>query len=316
IQSMQKPESFESLQQVQQPDTPTDMADSSREKGKEQKMRGEKRTIVDGEERGEVDKKGENQNNGEQKRKRVDGDEATDDPLIFDTQKVDNENVIEIDQPNDDPDNSRWDTLRWKARPAFERIASLLRSDGDCADLRNLSMVSTYFRPEVINFMKRANNRPDIRRVYLEKDNYGKLAVVIYFFPSNSVFHDLSDLDWIRFERSWGWGSSPRLYVALSGPDNPIIEKVVDLLSGRVMKVKIDDYGVFSSSDLSLSAELLQNSTIDFLIIVRKIIDNSTVCSIFDLISRSKELDLHLLQEQKFMDKAGFIKQLASMDLT
>ncbi|GMR57237.1 hypothetical protein PMAYCL1PPCAC_27432, partial [Pristionchus mayeri] len=115
--------------------------DCSREKGKEQKMRGQKRKREDGEEKGEEEEKKGGDQLIEQKRKRVDGEEDTGHPILMDTQKVENEDLVEIDQPVHTPEIPRWDTLRWKARPAFKRICNFLRRKGAWTDLHNLSLV-------------------------------------------------------------------------------------------------------------------------------------------------------------------------------
>ncbi|GMR57279.1 hypothetical protein PMAYCL1PPCAC_27474, partial [Pristionchus mayeri] len=97
-------------------------------------------------------------------------------------------------------ENPSWDALPW---PSLKRILSDLRTDGDCIDLSNLLKVSKRFRQNTIEFMRRAENRPSLDKVYLSRSYEGRLVVQIDFFPSNLRFHDFSGLDWKRFERPY-----------------------------------------------------------------------------------------------------------------
>ncbi|GMR57255.1 hypothetical protein PMAYCL1PPCAC_27450, partial [Pristionchus mayeri] len=109
--------------------------------------------------------------------------------------------------------------------PPLTRIFSNLYTDGECFDLANLSKLSTHVRGGVIEFMKRADNRPGIDSVKLEKDYEGGLRIRIIFFPSNIIFHNLSNLESTRFKR-YGSSLNPKLLVNLTGPEDVIAEQV------------------------------------------------------------------------------------------
>ncbi|GMR43595.1 hypothetical protein PMAYCL1PPCAC_13790, partial [Pristionchus mayeri] len=97
-------------------------------------------------------------------------------------------------------DMSMCEILPQKARPAFNRICSFLRSNVECTDLANFMMASPYFRAEVMEFMGREKNRPGFECAYLKNSESG-LKVKLYLWPTNIPFYNFTNLDWGRFER-------------------------------------------------------------------------------------------------------------------
>ncbi|GMR38144.1 hypothetical protein PMAYCL1PPCAC_08339, partial [Pristionchus mayeri] len=147
-----------------------------------------------------------------------------------------------------------WESLPW---PALDRISFHLRTNEDCSDLTNISIVSTHFRTGVTKFMNRLENRPTIENISILKDDNGLVARV-YLFPSNLPFHGLTTLDSRRFHRS-GNSDQPRIEVEVNGPEDPILEQVSGILSTSIKKVEITAWN-FSSTDFSLCTQLLHTS--------------------------------------------------------
>ncbi|GMR56792.1 hypothetical protein PMAYCL1PPCAC_26987, partial [Pristionchus mayeri] len=122
-----------------------------------------------------------------------------------------------------------------------------------------VSQDSNHFNGEVKKFMQRKNKRPHLKCVFLTKNTAG-LELEISLFPSKIAFYDLANLE--RFKKSME-DDEPTLEVSLTGAEDPIIEQLAEFLSTSINFVHIYDYGSsFSSSDLSLFAELLASSTI------------------------------------------------------
>ncbi|GMR57740.1 hypothetical protein PMAYCL1PPCAC_27935, partial [Pristionchus mayeri] len=132
--------------------------------------------------------------------------------------KEHSESVHEIPE-----DAAEWESLFWKARPAFERICYHLRTNEDCCDLSNFSMVSKPFRNEVMEFMKKKGNQPGLKYVSFDVAE-GRLWVSIHLFPPNLPFHDLNSVTFGRFNRSMN-GNNPNLKVQLHGSEDQIIEQ-------------------------------------------------------------------------------------------
>ncbi|GMR56969.1 hypothetical protein PMAYCL1PPCAC_27164, partial [Pristionchus mayeri] len=133
------------------------------------------------------------------------------------SQKAHNERVDEI--PDDDDE---WETLPWKAKPALDRICFHLRTNEECTDLANFSMVSKPFRKGAMEFMKKKGNQPGLKYISFDADK-DRLLMSIHLFPSNLQFHDLAGLDFGRFTRSMN-RNSPVLNVHLDGSEDPVIE--------------------------------------------------------------------------------------------
>ncbi|GMR56794.1 hypothetical protein PMAYCL1PPCAC_26989, partial [Pristionchus mayeri] len=110
---------------------------------------------------------------------------------------------------------SRWETLPWKARPALDRICFHLRTNEECTDLANFSVVCKSFRNVVKEFMMRKTNRCGLKLVNIMKTE-ASMEVEIFIFPSNIAFLDLATLDGMRIERSINSGF-PTLRVKLTG---------------------------------------------------------------------------------------------------
>ncbi|GMR56994.1 hypothetical protein PMAYCL1PPCAC_27189, partial [Pristionchus mayeri] len=225
------------------------------------------------------------------------------------SQKAKNKSVNEIVRSNEEIINARWDSLPWKAKAAFERICSHLRKR-NCRDLSNLSKVSRTFRAGVMICTGRVR-RPDVYQVFLDKDQNG-ISVRIHFTNCNRLFDGLPILDLERFQRST---DTNKLCVIVNGPEDPIIEQVIPLLSVRINEVWIGNYRIpFSAQDLSLIAKLLNSSTIGTLPIGFLELNDATAPSVISIGSRAMyELDIVLPWGAELTDPYAFITQLASI---
>ncbi|GMR48444.1 hypothetical protein PMAYCL1PPCAC_18639, partial [Pristionchus mayeri] len=166
-------------------------------------------------------------------------------------QKTNNESSFDVDLL----ENPSWESLPLNP---LERIFPNLLTDGNCIDLAHLSEVSTNFRSHTKEFMMRRNNRPVLKKVYLERADRGGILVLIVMFPSNTFFHDHSGLDWSRFQRVMRF--APTLRVSVMGAQDPILDQVVRLLAGSIKSVEIDIGADFSPHELSLAAQLFRGS--------------------------------------------------------
>ncbi|GMR56964.1 hypothetical protein PMAYCL1PPCAC_27159, partial [Pristionchus mayeri] len=169
-------------------------------------------------------------------------------------QKEDNERVDEI--PDDDDEYTKWETLPWKAKPALDRICFHLRTNEECTDLANFSMVSKTFRQGVMEFMKKKGNQPGLKYISFDVDK-DRLLISIHLFHSNLQFHDLTGLDFGRFTRSM-IRNSPVLKVHLDGSEDPVIEQITVLMSSCIKSVFLGGY--ISSTELELCAKVLNMS--------------------------------------------------------
>ncbi|GMR43584.1 hypothetical protein PMAYCL1PPCAC_13779, partial [Pristionchus mayeri] len=198
------------------------------------------------------------------------------------------------------------EVLPQKARPAFNLICSYLRTDRECFDLADFSMCSPFFRAEVIEFMGRDDNRPGLESVKLN-DSEGGLNVEIALFPTNLPFYDIANLDWERFERSLGDDDFPIIRVVLNGPDDPIIEQVSALFSSPLDAVILGSIGTISEANLSLSENMLRNSSIDLLYIDVQNLDEITAPLILSIASHTKIIRFSRINESQVADPAAFI---------
>ncbi|GMR33092.1 hypothetical protein PMAYCL1PPCAC_03287, partial [Pristionchus mayeri] len=130
--------------------------------------------------------------------------------------------------------------------PALNRLFLHLYSKDDCSDLANLAQVSTHFHYGVHEFMRRDDNRPAYRQVALEKNKNG-VIVEVSLIPSNLPFYDLTTRDSGRFERL-GDSTIPYFRVAVNGPEDPIMDKMIYL-----------NYGSFPAGFI-MAAQMLRGS--------------------------------------------------------
>ncbi|GMR45920.1 hypothetical protein PMAYCL1PPCAC_16115, partial [Pristionchus mayeri] len=202
-------------------------------------------------------------------------------------------------------DNPSLDALPW---PPFNRICNHLRTDGDCENLANFSVVSRSFRSGVKEFMKRANNRPGLDLVKVARTGAG-LEVEIRLYPSNIPFYDLDALDSVRFHRE-----GTTLRVTLSGPEDPIFEQVVSLLSAPVRRVAFADHFSLSCDDLELSAQLLQSRNIRTVGMFRVLLNDTTAPSIVAILKLATEgITMQVTRSRALADPAAFITQLGTL---
>ncbi|GMR57276.1 hypothetical protein PMAYCL1PPCAC_27471, partial [Pristionchus mayeri] len=94
------------------------------------------------------------------------------------------------------PETSSWETLLW---PALGRLCFHLFNGECCTDMDNLSQVYTHYHAGVTEYMKRAGNRPALKRVDMRRKN-DAFWVTMELFPSNLRFYGLSTLG-ERFKR-------------------------------------------------------------------------------------------------------------------
>ncbi|GMR56986.1 hypothetical protein PMAYCL1PPCAC_27181, partial [Pristionchus mayeri] len=208
---------------------------------------------------------------------------------------------------------STIESLPW---PALNRVFFFLfPNDGNCRDLANLSKVSTHFHLGVKEFMKKEKNGPWIERVTLEKTRFG-LLVKIGLFPSNLPFHDLSPLKSGRFHRSRCYGH-PALNVLLTGPEDPLIEKLAAFLSSPIKDVIIgkNDSHRLSSADLSICTRLLGSSTICELIFNYPTLDDITAPFLISITSRVTNLLRFWFYKHRITDPAAFVESLCSLPI-
>ncbi|GMR38153.1 hypothetical protein PMAYCL1PPCAC_08348, partial [Pristionchus mayeri] len=118
------------------------------------------------------------------------------------------------------------------------------------------------------------------------------LMVCMTFFPSNLSFYDFANLDEMRFRRMMNLNNSPTLRVILSGPGDPIIEKVISLLSTAISIVKIDSFSL-SSLAFSLCEQLLRSSTIGALKIQLLHLNDTTAPLALSIASHAKEIEIN-----------------------
>ncbi|GMR52960.1 hypothetical protein PMAYCL1PPCAC_23155 [Pristionchus mayeri] len=195
-----------------------------------------------------------------------------------------------------------WESLPW---PASSRIFLHLRTDKECADLANLTQVSTHFHSGLKEFMMNPLNRPTIKKLCLQKD-YDKLSVDISLYPSNIPLHSLYAG---TFKRKRGSFYST-LHVKLNGLEDPATEQVSNLLSSFIEKASIDGFN-FTSSDFSFSSHLLRNSTFGDLDISQWALTDSIGSFITSLAVHTKDLRISC-DSPRLSNTAAFITQLAS----
>ncbi|GMR33283.1 hypothetical protein PMAYCL1PPCAC_03478 [Pristionchus mayeri] len=183
-------------------------------------------------------------------------------PVIVNSQ----ENPFDMRSYVDPPDCPSWDALPW---PPLERICHYLFNTYDGTDLSNLAKVSDHYNNGVMKFMCGPNHLPGIRSVRFA--NYGVgVKVSIRLFRSNLSFYLLDNLDEKRLKRS---NSSTNLEVVLRGSKDPIIEKVIILLSTSIKDV---DLWRLSSQQLSMCEQLLRASTIDRILFMDLVLKETT----------------------------------------
>ncbi|GMR33413.1 hypothetical protein PMAYCL1PPCAC_03608, partial [Pristionchus mayeri] len=211
----------------------------------------------------------------------------------------------------DRAENQSWESLPW---PALRRACDYLLIKKDCSNMANLSQVSTHFYTGVHQFMKIAENRPALSSAHLWRRK-GRLAVRVFLYPSNLPFYGLASLNARRFSR-YRNHHGPHVEVDLKGPNDRIIEQVVNLLSAPIGEVTIQGHvHGFSAEDLSLCARVLRGSTIGKVEVQRNLLDDVTSPSILEIASSAKVLEV-TTQDTDLSDPASFVTQLASMDLT
>ncbi|GMR56977.1 hypothetical protein PMAYCL1PPCAC_27172, partial [Pristionchus mayeri] len=165
-------------------------------------------------------------------------------------------------------------------------LIELLRSIEERTDLNNLSEVSDHFNGEVKEFMQRENNRPGFKYVHLTKNEAG-LEVKITLFYSIIAFYDLANLDMERIKISSG-DDELILEVTLTGREDPLFEQLAEFLSSCINVVHIYDlWGLLSSFDLLLFAELLASSTIEDLSFLLTILDDSMTPFFMSILSKA-----------------------------
>ncbi|GMR58002.1 hypothetical protein PMAYCL1PPCAC_28197 [Pristionchus mayeri] len=217
-----------------------------------------------------------------------------------------NENPDDAALPNDLQECKGWEAL---ADVPFKKVLSLLKTGDHCKYLGNLSQVSTRFRDRVRRFMWDPKNRVGLERVYLIKSREG-LEVSIRFFPPNLPFHDITNLDWSRFKRSKEAKPFPLLKVTLTGAEDPVVERVVALLSDLICLV---DIRYAEAADLKLVEHLLHASTIDQIFINFSELDENTAPSIVSLASQAKAVNIQLLRGENsvaLIDPVDFVEQI------
>ncbi|GMR57285.1 hypothetical protein PMAYCL1PPCAC_27480, partial [Pristionchus mayeri] len=174
------------------------------------------------------------------------------------------------------------------------------------------SQVSTSYNAGVHEFLKRAKNRSDIKRVIVWK-NRNSLVVNIHLYQSNLPFYGVSNLNKGRFKR-WVHCQDPSLMVTLTRPEDPVLEQVSGLLSSYIKNIAIPQFGRISSADLPLCALMLRKSRIGNLTIQPMRLNDKTASYITDIASRTKEFHLDIVEASCLSDAAAFISHLASMD--
>ncbi|GMR55293.1 hypothetical protein PMAYCL1PPCAC_25489, partial [Pristionchus mayeri] len=205
-----------------------------------------------------------------------------------------------------------WDSI---LRRPLERICHFLFNAYDGTDVANLAKVSHLYNNVVMKFMRGPKNRPGIDRMSVRR--WGdELLVRISLFPSNLPFYNLATLDKGRFRRMRDNGS-PDLVVEMNGAEDPILEKVISLLSTSISSVLIASSDL-SSSHLSMCDQLLRSSTIGALKITSVTFNDTTAPLTLSIASNAMDLKVGLTasrSSQHLLDPEAFISQLYSMPL-
>ncbi|GMR55404.1 hypothetical protein PMAYCL1PPCAC_25599, partial [Pristionchus mayeri] len=198
-------------------------------------------------------------------------------------------NVVDTEQPHNEVilnDNQSWESL---PLPALDSVSYHIFNPEDCLDLAKLAQVSKHYFYGVNTFMSRAGNRPGIEAVVAQQESDDSLGVIIHLIPSNSLFYGFSDLDSARFERL----TKSVIHVKLNGFQDPIFEKVSDLLSASIKNLEING-DLLSPENLSLIAQLLRGSKAKHLDMQHCRVDESTVSSIIEIAGRARKISLDL----------------------
>ncbi|GMR57260.1 hypothetical protein PMAYCL1PPCAC_27455, partial [Pristionchus mayeri] len=162
-------------------------------------------------------------------------------------------------------------------------------------------------------------NRPAIHILHLNKTANGtELRMIL--FASNLPFYGLANLDWGLFERS-DHRLGPQLTVTLRGPQYPLWNQVVDLLSASIKDVTNNNIWAagrvirknFSPAEFSVYAQLMSNSTIGNFNSGTLKLDDTSASSVIAMASLSKKFILDFHRDSELADPAAFITELTSV---